>query len=202
MPTIPDHIRREVIQAIYRVLDSRRWEELSSVEKSAEYERMVEAKSIGFALAPYMDAARTRVWIKDGPAKEYGRALEGFGPYSEYTTRQLMGATQVVAAVLGAGWTVVEASVEDKPMRCEAVSADGERRIVMWAAYPALKDLAWQCLLTREVDPQARPALVIARRTPAPLPNTQRRHAERIAALAGGELFEVQRQVGRKLIED
>lgn len=198
MSAVPDDVRREVVQEIYRVLDARRWEELPSPEKSAEYERMIESDTIGKALENYMDPGGIRVWIKDGPAKEYGRALEGIGSYVEYTSRQMTGPERIVSAALGSRWSADLDTLTDKPMRCDAIAEGEDPRTVMWGEIGRLKDLAWQCLLTRAAHPQERPVMVIVRRSASPLPASQRSKAQKIAELVGADFFEMQRLAGRK----
>lgn len=199
MSTIPEAIRKEVITTIYERLDRMKWESCSSSEKSEAYRNMVNDPKIGGRLAPFMADDRRRVWIKDGPAKEYGRALEGIGAYAEYTHRQVLPADDLVKATLGTEWSIDGDSIQDKPMRAFAEDAQtGERRLVIWAAHTAIKDMIWQVICHRAADPGQRPAVIVVRPSPAPMPVQQRRRYQAVCETAGAELFETQRLVGRK----
>lgn len=198
MPSVPDDVRREVAASLYKQLDELRWEELSSRDKSEAYGNFVTDPTIGRRLAPYLGSDRIRVWIKDGPAKEYCRALEGVGAYAGYTRRAFVGPQGVVSAVLGGSWTVREGSVEDKPMRCWVDSPDGASRFVIWGAYQGLKDLVWQAVLHRADHPESEPVIVLTRREVTALPRHVRVHARSVCAIVGAALGETRRSVVAK----
>ncbi|NCD19677.1 MAG: hypothetical protein EOL89_06810 [Actinobacteria bacterium] len=192
---MPDDVRREVAARLYTRLDALRWEELSDRKKSVEYGKFVADPAVGGRLAPFLGADRIRVWIKDGPAKEYVRALEGVGSYVEYTRRAYTSHQDFIASVLGDGWVVREGSVEDKPMRCWVDSADKDSKFVIWGDFRGLKDLIWQAVLHRGEDVGSVPVVVIARREVAPLPKADRAYAETLCGIVGAECQESRRMV-------
>src|SRR5688572_301489 len=110
MSTMPAAVRREVIEELYRQLDALRWESLPAPQSTAAYAKFVADPLIGGKLAPYMAESKVRVWIKDGPAKEYRRALEGIGSFAEFTSRAFPGPQVLVSSALGEGWSVVPGS--------------------------------------------------------------------------------------------
>lgn len=194
MASVPDHVRRQVTAHLYKRLDDLSWEELSARDKSEAYGRFVDDPKIGGVLKPYLARDRIRVWIKDGPAKEYTRALEGVGPYVSYTGRAYAGPTEVVRPVLGEGWAVRAASVEDKPMRCW-VDGPGGSRYVIWGSHHVLKDLVWQVVLHRADHPDSVPLVVLARREVTALPKHVRAHAEKLCEIVGAECHETRRPI-------
>ena len=183
MARIPDQLRREVIAELYRRLDDLKWEERTQSERSAIYQRLVDDPVIGGRLAPHIPVDRIRVWIKDGPAKEYRRALEGVGPYAGFTKRRSVGAAGVVEAVLGKDWTVVDGSLGEKPMRCSAEQGD-TRRLLVWGPETSLKELFWHAAMhVAEHGNDDSPLIVVTRRGNAPIDSALWRRATRLAEL-------------------
>lgn len=185
MARIPDQLRREVIAELYRCFDDLKWEERTQPERSSIYQRLVEDPGIGGRLASHIPVDRIRVWIKDGPAKEYRRALEGVGPYASFTRRRTAGAEGVVEAVLGNDWAVVDGSVGEKPMRCTA-ERGGSRRLLVWGPETSLKELFWHAAMhVAEHGADDSPLIVVTRRGNAPVDTALWRRATRLAELIG-----------------
>jgi hypothetical protein len=195
MANVPPHLRREVIDLLYSHMDRLRWDEMTHRDKSDAYERFVTDPEVGGRLAPYLGSDRIRVWIKDGPAKEYGRALEGVGVYASYTTRMYPGPEQFVAQVLGREWMVREGSVDDKPMRCWAETHHGSVRYVIWGPASGLKDLIWQAVVHRAQHRDSQPIVVVTSRGMVPLSTSLRDQAERMCHIVGAEMREARRSV-------
>lgn len=197
MSRVPDEVRRQVTAALYQRMDHLAWESLTASDKSEWYRRFVADPKIGGILGPHMAQDRIRVWIKDGPAKEYTRALEGVGPYADYTRRAYAGPGVVVQSVLGDGWTVREGSVQDKPMRCWVDGPEGSR-FVIWGSHRGLKDLVWQAVLHRADHPVSVPVVVLTRREVTALPKHVRDEAEKTCQIVGAECHEVRRPITTK----
>lgn len=194
----PQAVREAVLVKLYAGFDSLQWEQLATKDKSEAYERFLTDPKVGGALGPYMDLGSIRVWIKDGPAKEYARALEGVGPYARYTNRAFPDTQNVIQKVLGEDWSLKTDSLADKPMRCEAASADGRRRFVIWGPFTSLKELVWHALSHRIQAPEAAPLLVVTRPTIAPLQPPQRQQAEAMCKLIGAEFSSIVRIASTK----
>lgn len=194
----PQSVRDAVVAALYREFDSLQWEQLATTGKSEAYERFLTDPNVGGALDAYMDPGSIRVWIKDGPAKEYVRALEGVGSYAKYTRRGYPDTQDVITKVLGKGWTVSRETLAEKPMRCEAVGVDDERRFVIWGSFAALKELAWHALTHRINSPAANSVLVVTRPTIAPLQTEQRKQAEAVCEVIGAEFKSIVRVASSK----
>lgn len=197
-PKPPESVREKVIQVLYKKFDDACWEQLSHKEKSTFYERFLEDSSIGGALGPYMDPGGIRVWIKDGPAKEYGRAIEGVGAYARYTSRSYPNTTETVTKVLGCGWSAVDGSVEEKPMRCLAESQAGDRRFLVWGAVSSIKELAWAIIRHRIKDADTKAVLVVTRMSIAPLQTSDQKLATAVAEVIGADFKTVVRQAVKK----
>lgn len=187
MAKIPEELRREVIAALYASFDEMQWEERTQAERSVAYGRFVDDPEIGGRLALHIPLDRVRVWIKDGPAKEYRRALEGVGPFAKFTNRRTSGPKGVVAGVLGKSWSVVEGSVRDKPLRCFAQRGD-KRRLVVWGPESTLKDLFWHVACHFADGNDDSPIIVVTKRGNAPIDQTQWRRAKRLGSIWGAEV--------------
>jgi len=195
--TVPPGIREAVLIELIRQLDEVRWEELSPSGTSARYSRFVRDENIGRRLAQYMSDAEIRVWIKDGPAKEYRRALEGRGSYAQYTSRAFPGPEFIVHATLGKGWRLVDNSVGEKPMRCRAQLGD-QAQFLIWGPTKSLKDLVWQASVTLAENPHTAITLVITRPSAARLDGDAWALAEKLSKVLDVECKQVTYAVGRK----
>ena len=189
----PQAVREKVIAALYAEFDSLQWEQLATKDKSEAYERFLTSPEVGGSLDPYMDPGVIRVWIKDGPAKEYGRALEGVGSYAKHTRRTYPQPQDAIKKFLGNEWSLTPDSLADKPMRCEARTEDGERRFVLWGPFAALKELVWHALLHKLKAPKPNLLVVVTRPTIAPLQNEQRKQAEAMCQLIGADFKSIVR---------
>src|SRR3712207_1110938 len=106
------------------------WGELTMGERSLQYARWLEEPEVGGRLAAFMTPAKARVWIKDGPAKEYQRAVAGVGRYAHLTASRTGEPARIVTRVLGSGWSADVESVRVKPLRVVATSTGEEDVIV------------------------------------------------------------------------
>lgn len=193
MAEIPESVREAVVTALYGELDDLQWEQLSTTDKSEAYERFLTHPKIGRALDSFMDAGSIRVWIKDGPAKEYVRALEGVQPYARFTARAYPSVESVIEKVLGTDWRLVRETVEKKPMRCEAISPRDERRFVIWGSFRSLKELIWHSLLYKVKKPDIISVLVVTQPSIAPLQPSQLKLAEAMCEIVGAEFNSIVR---------
>lgn len=152
MTNIPPQIRSKAVIEIVRQFDHLHWEELSNRERTLHYDRFIRDPKIGGILRPFLSDANIRVWIKDGLAKEYRRALEGRGPLAGITGRAYPGPQAVVTKALDIAWTPREGSIDEKPMRCYADDDKGQSMFVIWGDYGSLRDLVWHATLVRASD--------------------------------------------------
>lgn len=199
MAKIPSELRHEVIETIYERLDRLHWEQLPDDERSVQYAAFVADPVIGGKLSPYMDEAGVRVWIKDGPAKEYRRAIEGFGPYATYSSRRLTGPADLVIQALGRGWSVIPESILQKPMRCNAVHEDGSRVTALWGPAASFKDLYWHASVARADAAGEGIAIIITKLATALLPNTDWDRFQKLAGLINASCHQVTQHAGRKV---
>lgn len=198
MATVPSSVRQAVIQALYERFDALRWEQLSNSERSVEYARFIENPKVGGALDRYMSAGDIRVWIKDGPAKEYRRALQGVGSYARFTTRRTPGPDEVVKSALGEEWSADVNSLAEKPMRCWARHPEQMGRFLIWGDASSLKELIWHAVLFRTEHSESVPTIVITKPSAAPVNVETWNQVREAAEVVGAEVAQVTHAASRK----
>jgi hypothetical protein len=198
MAGIPSKVRAEIIEELVRQLDAARWEELPANQASEMYDRFVKDPKIGGRLADFMPAEKVRVWIKDGPAKEYRRALEGIGPIAPFTKRSYPGPESVVHLALGDQWSPKPNTITEKPMRCFAEDPDGRSMFVIWGPFSALQGLIWNSCLVRAQDPQKPITVVITKPNGAPLPASDWKLVMALSEIVGASCKQITYAVSRK----
>jgi hypothetical protein len=194
MPEIPlpHDIRESVLRELYRQVGLLDWDDIPSREKTGYYARWVEDPAIGGELADYYTAEGMRVWIKDGPLKEYARALENFGSFAKYTTKRLSPPSEFIPEVLGDEWAIVPGSIGEKPMHC--LVADGvQQRYVCWGKPSAFRDLLWAAV-NKALGSSIRPMIVVYLSEGKTISARQRRLHERIADHCALDLAYVHRR--------
>jgi hypothetical protein len=198
VPKVPVNVRAAVIEEVVRQLDAARWEELSPSAASDMYDRFVKDPKIGGLLAPYLPAEKVRVWIKDGPAHDYRRALEGIGPIAPLTKRAYPGPGSVVRLALGDQWLPKRGTIEEKPMRCFAGHPDGQLMFVIWGPLSALQGLIWNSCLIRAGDSSKPITVVVTKPNSAPLPADEWKLVKALCDIVGADCKQVTYAVNRK----
>jgi hypothetical protein len=146
MSQLPADIRDAVIERLYADAERIDWENLSVAEKSKQYANWLEDEEIGGRLLSFKPSElAVRLWMKDGPMKEYSRAVLGVGPNAGYVDNPRCTPDSVVRAALGTGWAVVPGSVEVKPARCRASGPEREV-VVIWGKKEDFKYLIYAAL--------------------------------------------------------
>lgn len=191
--TIPKEIRDSVIRELYRQVGSLDWEGVSSRERTAYYTRWVEDEAIGGELADYYTAEGMRVWLKDGPLKEYARALENFGPYAAYATKRLSPADEFIVELLGDEWKIKAGSIGEKPMHC-TITDQTRERYVCWGRPRTFRDLLWAAV-NRAVITPSKPLIVVYVTDDAEVEERQKRQHEMIAKHCSLDLAYVRRRL-------
>lgn len=159
MSGLPDDLRRDVVAEVYRQAGDLDWEGLPDRTRSIMYDRWLDDPAIGGCLTRFLSRERARVWLKDVPMKEYSRARNGIGPFSDLVTNRLPGPGQIARQVLGDGWDASEETIREKPNRC-FISDDSEERLMMWGPPRTLRDIMWAGI-NALADGQPKPLLVV-----------------------------------------
>lgn len=198
MATVPADVRIDVIRELVRQFDAVHWEEVPANVASEMYDRFVKDRNIGGRLAPHMPAEKIRVWIKDGPAKDYRRALEGTGPIANFTKRAYPGPESVVRQALGDKWKPVPDTIGEKPMRCFAEDSVGQSMFVIWGPLNAIQGLIWNSCLVRAEDAVEPITVVVTKPNSAPIPSEEWRLVEALCEIVDADCKQVTYAVSRK----
>jgi len=177
------HVAR-VVRKLYADAQAVDWEYMSTADKTAKYAAWLEHPEVGALLQEWMSAEEARVWIKDGPMKEYARALAGFGPFASYLDEHPRGPRAAVSAALGAGWSVVEGSAGVKPLHCDAVSGDDSIRLY-WGPTNDFKHLLWAALMAVDKSSAVNARIVVFHTVAHPTPKVWRLRQQRIGKRCG-----------------
>lgn len=189
---MPKEIRDNVIRELYRQVGLLDWDEMPVREKTRYYSRWIEDPAIGGELADYHTAEGMRVWLKDVPLKEYARAIENFGSFAKYTTMRLSPPSEFIAEVLGASWTIVPHSIDEKPMHC-TVTNGVQQRYVCWGKPRTFRDLLWAAV-NKALGSPTRPLIVVYLNEGKSIGTKQQRLQEQITAHCALDLAYVQRR--------
>jgi hypothetical protein len=183
MSELPDDLRRIVVAEIYRQAGELDWDGLTDKRRSVMYDRWLDDPAIGAYLTRFLSRERARVWLKDVPMKEYSRARNGIGPFSDLVTSRLPSAGQIAKQVLGDGWDSVEGTIREKPNRC-LISNGHEDRLMMWGPPRTLRDIMWAGI-NALADGEPTPILVVTIPYAHRVANDEKRRHALLGEIAG-----------------
>jgi len=187
MSQIPTDIREAVIKRLYADAGRIDWENLSVAEKTKQYANWLEDEEVGGELLRFKPSEPgVRVWMKDGPMKEYSRAILGVGPNAGYVDHPRCTPESVVRATLGAEWAVVPGSVEVKPARCWAGGPEGEK-VVIWGNREDFKYFVFAALELLVSGVEAA-CIAVVEAAANPTANAERERMSQIAERCGIDL--------------
>jgi hypothetical protein len=190
---VPKEVRDEVVRELYRQVGTMDWELMSPQSKNQQYARWIDDPDIGGRLTQFQSAEDARVWLKEGPMKEYARALDGVGLFAVFTTKRLSGPDELIRRALGEEWTIVPHSQAGKPLHC--LATDGATtRYVCWGQPGKFRDLVWAAV-NKAVDLPHRPMIVVSVRDGQDVNGEERRRHEQIAAHCGVDVKHVHRRL-------
>jgi hypothetical protein len=170
-----------VVQRVYDDAQRLDWEHRSHREHTEQYARWIADPKVGGVLSEWMSPEEQRVWLKDGPMKEFARALAGEGAFATYLNDHPRSPKVVVARALGDGWSPVNGSSNVKPLRCEATNGVQTIRL-MWGPARDFKYLLWAALEMWDANPNRVVSVAVFDTLTNPLNRPERDRLEKIAA--------------------
>jgi hypothetical protein len=142
---LPDKLEKAVVDVLFRDAHEVGWETLDARARSREYRRWLSEPVVGGVLTKFMNVDEARGWIKDGPMKEYPRALSGIGKHARSVVEFRAGPQELVQKALGSSWQIEIDSQKIKPLRARATN--GEETVVFaWGPQRDFKHLVWAAL--------------------------------------------------------
>ncbi len=180
MPRIPKDVETKVVRKLYADAASMDWAHLTPQQRSAQYSKWVQDSEVGGRLQEYLTAETARVWIKDGPMKEWSRSSNGVGKYAALVDGSQDTHSKLVRKALGEGWTVLPDSLRIKPLSLVATK-DDEETVVTWAGASELKHMVWAAL-TANAEGDTRPwVLCVVGTFTKPTPANEKQAHQRLA---------------------
>ncbi|WP_143447403.1 hypothetical protein [Kineosporia sp. R_H_3] len=150
-----------VVKALYADADRGGWEHLSPNQRTAQYDKWVSDPEIGGLLTEYMSSETARSWIKDGPMKEYARALQGAGRYARFGSSLGPTPTLIARHALGPGAIVIDGSTGVKPFHGVASVEGGTKTYLAWGEAKNFRYLVWACLNYLAATPGVEAVIVV-----------------------------------------
>ncbi|MFH8991609.1 hypothetical protein [Streptomyces sp. NPDC017940] len=183
---IPKEIKESVSRRVYAQAHARDWTRLPAAERSLIYDQWVDAPDVGGKLIQYRGTpSRVRHWLKDGPMKEYARAIYGVGTYASYVPDPSAGVVAVIEKALGEGWAPVPGTQRTKPLRITVSSGEEEKNFAWADDSKQLKHLVWAALRA-EANGVPNPwILCLVEMFEAPIPAEEKAEHIRIGERAG-----------------
>ena len=177
---IPRPIESKIVAKLYGDAGALDWASLSQTERSEQYVKWLKDPEVGGRLGKYLTEGEARVWIKDGPMKEWSRASSGVGRYAEYVDDSADIPTLLVEKVRGSGWVFDRRDISVKPLRLVARRGEGET-VVTWGNPRDLKHLVWAAL-SAAAEGDARPwVLCVVETFTRPIPRNEKLAHLRVA---------------------
>lgn len=183
MGDLPANVRDLVIAECYARAADLSWDSLSQQQRSSAYDAWLDDRKIGQRLLPFISREKARVWLKDVPMKEYGRAVAGIGPYARFAPYQMPSPESLVERLFGQKAVARMASLRTKPNRIAFDNGDGER-LMLWGAPKALRDLIWAAMVA-QVDFGADPVIILCCTRAEHLTDTDRKRHVSLGEAAG-----------------
>lgn len=144
----------EIEEAVVRLLYSRAaelgWPHLTDAERTTQYQYWIDDPEIGGKLLLFIKKPEAvRVWMKDGPMKEYARAVNGIGKYAKFVDTDKVELGALVTKALGPGWVEVPGTQRIKPLRVTVCreNDEGDEMRFCWGPARDLKHLVWRAIV-------------------------------------------------------
>lgn len=187
---IPKDVETKVVTKLYAAAQQLNWASLSPRQRSAQYSKWVDDPEVGGRLREYLSTSNARLWIKDGPMKEWSRSLSGVGKYAGLIDGAEETSARLARKALGAGWEVAPDTLRVKPLRVAA--RKGEDEIVLtWAPASDLKHLVWAALTASTAGDPRDWVLCVVETFTKPTPANEKQAHQRLAKRCGLRIVHV-----------
>lgn len=181
---IPKEVRSCVEATLYEEAEFLDWANLTVRQRSAQYTKWVDDPEVGGRICEYLSPSAARVWIKDGPMKEWSRSLSGVGKHGTLIEGAEDTASQLARKALGEGWEVDKDTLRVKPLRVVARMHENEA-VLTWSPASGLKHLVWAAL-TASSEGDARDwVLCVVETFTKPTPANEKQMHARLAKRCG-----------------
>lgn len=189
---VPKEIGNKVVSKLYSDAAKFDWAHLSPQQRSAQYNAWIQDPEVGGRLQQYLAAEEARVWIKDGPMKEWSRAVSGVGEYAAFVDDASDFQPRLVRKALGEGWQPRPDTLRIKPLRLVA-HKDEEEIMVAWGPATDLKHLMWAALTASAAGDARVWVVCVVSAFTKPTPSNEKQAHQRIAHRCGIRVVHIER---------
>lgn len=191
---LPADLEATVVRLLYQRAAELDWLHLTDAGRTNCYESWTDDPQIGGKLLLFIKKPdAVRVWMKNGPMKEYSRALNGIGKYAQFVDQRRTDTQALITKALGPGWLAIPGTQKIKPLRLTVRrdgSEDDEKRFC-WGPPRDLKHLVWRAI-NDQVEGDTTPwAICVVSPFTHPATNSERAQHQRLAARIGLEIIDV-----------
>lgn len=189
---VPAPVEREIVARLFLDAQAIGWETAGATERSRKYREWLDSPEVGGVLVSFMTIDQARLWIKDGPMKEYARALNGVGKHADLILSKNPDVSLIIRRAMGEGWEPEVESIRVKPLRVTVRQSDGDKSVVFsWGPSRDFKHLIWASLRALSDSSELDWVLCVVAPFVNPTPANLRVQHERIAARCGVRVFHV-----------
>lgn len=146
---IHEDIEMEITRRIYAQMVAMDWTHTPDTDHTKAYRTWTDDPQVGGRLRPFLETDDSiRVWLKNGPIKEYPRAIYGVGKYAKCVISPATPVQSLIANALGSGWVVDLETLKVKPLMVNIHRAERESEEQRFAWGPAkdFKHLIWSAI--------------------------------------------------------
>lgn len=170
----------KVVTRLYDDAKTLSWATLTPQQHSSHYTKWVDNPEVGGRLREYLSASDARVWIKDGPMKEWSRSLSGVGKYASLVDGANDIPARLAQKALGKDWKVDSDTLRVKPLRV-TVRNEEDETILAWAPATGLKHLVWAALTASAQGDSREWVLCVVETFIKPTPANEKEAHQRLA---------------------
>ncbi|MFF2566723.1 hypothetical protein [Streptomyces sp. NPDC058084] len=182
---MPTDLEMEIVKLLYDEAEDVAWTYLPGAQHTDFYHRWADDPRIGGRMSLFFKTAQERrVWIKDGPMKEYARAIYGVGKYAPLVRNPGAAVSTLVHKALGPDWEPDLSTQEIKPLRVLARAGDEDMRFT-WGPAKDLKHLVWAALRAQAAGDTTPWTLCVVTSFVKPLPVEEKKEHLRIGERCG-----------------
>lgn len=178
---LPKELEKRVVAKLFDDALRISWDAMNPRQRSEQYMKWVADPDIGGRLTEYLTEANARLWIKDGPMKEWSRAKNGVGKYASLIADSDGIPSRLVSRALGVEWIADLESISEKPLRIVARREEAEV-VVAWSPRTGLKHLVWAALQANVNGDTRRWVLCLIESFTDPTPANEKRVHQRLSA--------------------
>lgn len=191
---LPPELEESVVRLLYQRAAELGWAHLTDSERTNQYQYWTDDPEIGGKLVLFIKKPEAvRVWMKDGPMKEYARAVNGIGKYSKFIDDDQIELRALIAKALGPGWLEVPGTQKIKPLRVTVCRKDdeGEERRFCWGPSRDLKHLVWRAIADQAEGDSVPWILCVVSPFTRPATKSELAEHKRLATRLGLEIVDI-----------